>query len=97
MTKMSDTTNSPVCGQEAQRELDCDTNEMNLDCDHCGYYAETEIVTDTTGKRFWQEAIRFPMDESGRVIRGSSAMRFREAPGAGHQGPADSESGGQAD
>ncbi len=40
MTKISDTTDCPVCGDQAQRELDTDTNEMNW----------TAITADTTPK-----------------------------------------------
>jgi hypothetical protein len=75
MTKISDTTDCPVCGHQAHRELDTDTNEMTIGCDSCGYCAETEIVLGTTGRKFWQEMRRFPMDEHGHVIRGPGTVR----------------------
>jgi transcription elongation factor Elf1 len=48
MAKVSDTIDCPVCGEEALRQLDTDTNEMMLGCESCGFCAETEIVNYTT-------------------------------------------------
>jgi hypothetical protein len=79
MTKISDTTHCSSCRHEAQRDLDCDTNEMTMECDACGYGAETQIVNDSTGKKFWVETRRFPMDENGRVIRGLCVAQLSEA------------------
>jgi hypothetical protein len=79
MTKVNDITNCSVCGHEAKRDLDTDTNEMSLSCDRCGFYAETEIVKDSTGKTFWLETKRLPMDEGGRVIRGTCVAQVSEA------------------
>jgi len=78
MAKVSDTINCPVCGAEAQRELDNDTNEVTLACDTCGYCAETEIVEGTKSRKFWLETRRFPIDEGGHVIRGSCVAQVSE-------------------
>jgi hypothetical protein len=79
MTRIIDTTNCPICGLEAPRELDTDTNEMTLDCEKCGFSAETEIVKSSAGKTFWLSTKRLPMDESGRVIRGTCVAQVAGA------------------
>jgi len=61
----------PVCGQEAEHDLDCLSGETFTDCLSCGYFASTEILT-TSAKDFWVETWRFPMDGNGRIRRGQS-------------------------
>jgi hypothetical protein len=79
MANVSDTTECPVCRAVAQQDFDTDTNEITLDCDGCGFRAETEVVTNASGKKFWLETRRFPMDEDGRVIRGLCVAQLSEA------------------
>jgi transcription elongation factor Elf1 len=69
MAIVDDTTNCPVCGLEAQRDLNTNTNEMTLACGSCGFYAETEIVDETTGHKFWLETKYYPMNDLGKVQR----------------------------
>ena len=59
----------PVCGGAAEHELNCHTNETTIQCASCGYSSQTEIVSGDRGKMFWAETRRFPMNESGRVMR----------------------------
>ena len=59
---VSDVTPCPVCGQEAEHDLDCLSGETFTDCLSCGYFASTEIL----------ETWRFPMDGNGRIRRGQS-------------------------
>jgi DNA-directed RNA polymerase subunit RPC12/RpoP len=84
MTQMLDTINCSVCGHEAQRDHNLDTNEITIACDRCGFCAETEIVTDTTGRKFWLETLRFPIDEGGRVLRGPRVGQLSDVPAGGN-------------
>jgi len=61
----------PVCGSmNTGFDLDCNTNEQELDCHDCGYHAHTTIVLDQrSGRHFWEVQEQFPMDENG-VVRG---------------------------
>jgi len=79
MANVSDTTECPVCRAVAQQDFDTDTNEITLDCDGCGFRAETKIVNESTSKKFWLETRRFPMDESSRLVRGTCVAQVSEA------------------
>ncbi len=62
----------PVCGSmNTGFDLECKTNEQELDCSDCGYSAHTRIVERPNGKPFWEVMEQFPMDENGVVRRGS--------------------------
>jgi hypothetical protein len=64
----------PVCNQaQADTDLETRTNEQELHCrnNDCGFFASTEIHTDSEGRQFWLETTMFPMTADGRVRRGS--------------------------
>jgi hypothetical protein len=67
---VNDWTPCPICGAEAEHDLDCLSNETPTYCSSCGYFAETRLIVTTDGRRFWAETRHFPMDETGRVNRG---------------------------
>jgi hypothetical protein len=61
----------PVCGsRDTGFDLDCRTNEQELDCRTCGFSAHTRIV-ERGGKKFWEVSQQFPMGEDGVVRRGA--------------------------
>lgn len=69
----------PVCGKQAEADLNCNTKEQEIFCRHCGFLAATELVT-SNGKQFWEETKRFPVDADGKVQRGKLQMQSdREA------------------
>jgi hypothetical protein len=63
----------PVCGQaQADTDLETRTHEQELFCRNkdCGFFASTEIHTDSEGRQFWVETTMFPMTADGKVRRG---------------------------
>jgi len=76
----------PVCGSmNTGFDLDCNTNEQELDCHDCGYHAHTRMLRDQrSGRYFWEVVEQFPMDENGVVHRRpNSVLDFTRLPSKG--------------
>jgi hypothetical protein len=74
----------PVCGQ-AQADTDCEirTNEQELHCRNmdCGFFASTEIHTDSEGRQFWVETTMYPLAADSMVQRGGLDHRNKKGYG----------------
>ena len=71
----------PVCGQaQAYTDLETRTHEQELHCQNkdCGFFASTEIHTDSEGRQFWVETTMFPMTADGKVQRGRLQKKTKE-------------------
>jgi hypothetical protein len=64
----------PVCGsRDTGFDLECRTNEQELDCRKCGFSAHTRIV-ERGGKKFWEVSQQFPIGEGGVVRRPAGSV-----------------------
>jgi hypothetical protein len=69
----------PVCGgRDTGFELECRTNEQELDWRKCGFSAHTRIV-ERGGKKFWEVSQQFPIGEGGVVRRAPGSVVDYEA------------------
>ena len=75
----------PVCGSmNTGLDLDCNTNEQELDCHDCHYAAHTRIVKRQSGNLFWEVQEQFPTDENGVLRRRpNNLLDFTSPPSKG--------------